>query len=76
MQLSVKQYETLVKLNNIAFEHKDVLNDDELKLIENANEVLIEIHDKHLIMNKRTAQYIAKKRVTNKNYARSELPTP
>ena len=72
MQLSVKQYETLVKLNNIVFEHKDVLNDDELKLIENANEVLTEIHDKHLTMNKRTAQYIAKKRITDKNYARSK----
>ena len=72
MQLSIKQYETLVKLNNIAFEHKDVLNDDELKLIENANEVLTEIHDKHLTMNKRTAQYIAKKRITDKNYARSK----
>ena len=72
MQLSVKQYETLVKLNNIVFEHKDVLNDNELKLIENANEVLAEIHDKHLTMNKRTAQYIAKKRITDKNYARSK----
>ena len=72
MQLSVKQYETLVKLNNIAFEHKDILNDDELELIENANEVLTEVYDKHLSMNKRTAQYIAKKRVTDKNYARSK----
>lgn len=72
MQLSVKQYETLVKLNNIVFEHKDVLNDDELKLIENANEVLAEVYDKHLSMNKRTAQYIAKKRITDKNYARSK----
>ena len=72
MQLSVKQYETLVKLNNIVFEHKDVLNDDELELIENANEVLAEVYDKHLSMNKRTAQYIAKKRVTDKNYARSK----
>ena len=72
MQLSVKQYETLVKLNNIVFEHKDILNDDELKLIENANEVLAEVYDKHLSMNKRTAQYIAKKRITNKNYARSK----
>ena len=72
MQLSVKQYETLVKLNNIVFEHKDVLNDDELELIENVNEVLAEIHDKHLTMNKRTAQYIAKKRITDKNYARSK----
>ena len=72
MQLSVKQYETLVKLNKIAFEHKDVLNDDELKLIENANEVLAEVYDKHLSMNKRTAQYIAKKRITDKNYARSK----
>ena len=72
MRLSVKQYETLVKLNNIAFEHKDVLNDDELELIENANEVLAEVYDKHLSMNKRTAQYIAKKRMTDKNYARSK----
>ena len=72
MRLSVKQYETLVKLNNIVFEHKDILNDDELKLIENANEVLAEVYDKHLSMNKRTAQYIAKKRITNKNYARSK----
>ena len=72
MQLSVKQYETLVKLNNIVFEHKDVLNNDELELIENANEVLAEVYDKHLSMNKRTAQYIAKKRITDKNYARSK----
>lgn len=73
MQLSVKQYDTLVKLDSLVFKYKNIFTDEEIKLIESANDVLAEIHDKHIISNKKTADYIARKRVENKNYARSKL---
>ena len=73
MQLSVKQYDTLVKLINLTYEHKDVFSDEEIELLDCANESLVEIYDKHLLNNKRTADYIAKRRVENKNYARSKV---
>ena len=72
MQLSVKQYDTLIKLINLTYKHKDVFTDEEVELIESANDVLAEIYDKHIISNKKTADYIAKRRVENKNYARSK----
>ena len=71
MQLSVKQYDTLVKLDSLVFKYKNIFT-DEVELIESANDVLAEIYDKHIISNKKTADYIARKRVENKNYARSK----
>ncbi len=73
MQLSVKQYDTLIKLINLTYEHKDVFSDEEIKLLDCSNESLVKIYDKHLLNNKRTADYIAKRRVENKNYARSKV---
>ena len=70
--MSVKQYDCLVKLINLTYEHKDIFSDEEIELIDCANESLVEIYDKHLLNNKRTANYIARKRVENKNYARSK----
>lgn len=72
MQLNVEQYNTLMKLNSMIREHKDLLNSDEIELLENADRVLAEVFAKHQKMNKKTAEYIAKKRITNKNYARSK----
>ena len=73
MQLSVKQYNTLVKLDSLVFKYKNIFTDEEVELIESANDVLAEIYDKHIISNKKTADYIARKRVENKNYARSKV---
>ena len=70
MHLTVKQYDILVKLNSIIYEHKEVLNEEEVEIMENANEVLADVYDKHLASNKRTADYIANKRLTDKNYCR------
>ena len=71
MQLNIGQYNTLMKLNLMIREHKDLLNSDEIELLENSNRVLADVYDKHLVMNKKTADYIAKKRLVDKNYARS-----
>lgn len=73
MQLSVKQYDTLVKLDSLVFKYKNIFTDEEVELIESANDVLAEIYDKHIINNRKTADYIARKRVENKNYARSKV---
>ena len=73
MQLSVKQYDTLVKLDSLVFKYKNTFTDEEVELIESANDVLAEIYDKHIINNRKTADYIARKRVENKNYARSKV---
>lgn len=72
MQITVKQYETLVKFVNIVYNHNDVFNDEEIKFMELVDDVLIEINDKHVISNKKTAEYIAKRRIEDKNYARSK----
>lgn len=72
MQITVKQYETLVKFVNIVYHHNDVFNDEEIKFIELVDDTLIEINDKHVISNKKTAEYIAKRRIEDKNYARSK----
>lgn len=72
MQITVKQYETLVKFVNIVYSHNDVFNDEEIKFMELVDDVLIEINDKHVISNKKTAEYIAKRRIEDKNYARSK----
>ena len=73
MQLSVKQYDTLVKLDSLVFKYKNIFTDEEIKLIESANDALAKIYDKHIINNRKTADYIARKRVENKNYARSKV---
>lgn len=72
MQITVKQYETLVKFVNIVYNHNDVFNDEEIKFMELVDDTLIEINDKHVISNKKTAEYIAKRRIEDKNYARSK----
>ena len=86
MQLSVKQYDTLVKAINSAFSQYDTLikaidfvfsqkerfHDEYIELLHKANDVLVEIYDKHLENNKKTAEYIAKRRIKDKNYARSK----
>ena len=73
MQLSVKQYNTLVKLDSLVFKYKNIFTNEEVELIESANDVLAKIYDKHIINNRKTADYIARKRVENKNYARSKV---
>lgn len=70
MQLNVEQYEVLVNLKSVVENHRDLLSSHELELLENADRVLAEVFAKHQKMNKKTAEYIAKKRITNKNYAR------
>lgn len=72
MHLTVKQYDILVKLCSMVYEHKEVLSFDEGELLENANEVLADVYDKHLVLNKKTAQYIAERRIEDKMYARSK----
>ena len=72
MQLSVKQYDTLVKAINFAFSQKERFYDEDIELLHKANDVLVEIYDKHLENNKKTAEYIAKRRIEDKNYARSK----
>ena len=73
MQLSVKQYETLMELRNIAFTHKDNFTSSEIGIVNMADEVLKDVFVKHKESNKKTADYIARKRVENKNYARSKV---
>lgn len=46
------------------------LSDDEQKTIVSAETVMIKLYKKKKTDNKRTAEYIAKKRKTSKNYAR------
>ena len=46
------------------------LSDDEQKTIINADAIMIKLYKKKKAGNKRTAEYIAEKRKTDKNYAR------
>ena len=71
MQLNVEQYEILMELRNIAFTHKDDLTSYEINIVNKADNALAEIFVKHQKMNKKTAEYIAKKRTLDKNYART-----
>lgn len=70
MQLSKKEYEILVNLKSMIENHKDLLNPNEQELLENADIVLADVFEKHKAVNKKTADYIAKKRLVDKNYAR------
>lgn len=40
MQLSVKQYDTLVKLDSLVFKYKNIFTNEEIELIESTNDVL------------------------------------
>jgi len=72
MQLNKKQFEILMELRNIAFTHKDDFTSSEIGIVNMANQVLEEVFDKNVKSNKKVAEYIANKRLTNKNYARSK----
>ena len=73
MQLNVKQYETLVKINNIISDNLysgfDIKYHDTLHELD---KILKDVYEKHLESNKKTANYIANKRLSDKNYARSK----
>lgn len=72
MQITVKQYEILMELRNIVFTHKDDFTDYENGIVNMADNTLKEIFVKHMESNKKTAEYIAKRRIEDKNYARSK----
>lgn len=72
MQLSKKEYEILVNLKSMIENHKDLLNPNEQELLENADRVLAEVFVKHQKINRKTAEYIAQRRLVDKNYARSK----
>lgn len=70
MQLSKKEYEVLMELRNITFTHKDNFTSSEIEVLNRADSVLADVFEKHKAVNKKTADYIAKKRLVDKNYAR------